>query len=124
MKTTIMAAMVLFAVVLSGLDAFPVTQEFLDQECRKTDIRVVGSESTMGVRPAKMIVSYTCSDIAQNVEYEALHFLCPRHGPKVIAAAVYDVQEQRYLTDLENTGNYHSVVKLDEIPMPACDLPL
>ena len=124
MKTTVMAAVMLCALDLSALDAFSVTQEFLDHECRKTDIRVVGNEAAIGARPSRMIIGYTCSDTAETVEYEALHFLCPHRGPKVIAAAVYDVQEQRYLTDLENDGNYHSVVKLDDIPTPACDLPL
>lgn len=124
MKTIILAAMVLLATDLSALNAFPVTQEFLDGECRKTDIRVVGNDAAIGARPAKMIIGYTCSDLAEGVEYEALHFLCPHHGPKVLAAAVYDVQKQTYLRDLENAGNYHSVVKLDEIPMPSCDLPL
>ena len=109
---------------LTALEGLSVTQEFLDEECRKTDIRVVGSDPAMGTRPAKVIITYNCTDIGQTVEYEALHFLCSYHGPKVIPAAVYDVQRQTYLRDLDASGNFRSVVKIDDIPIPSCDLPL
>ena len=124
MNTTVVAAIVVLVVELTPLDARSVTQEFLDQDCRKTDIRVIGTEATLGARPAKLIIGYTCNEHAQGVEYEALHFLCPHRGPKPVAAAVYDVHEQTYLSDLEDVGDYRTVVKLEEIPTPSCDLPL
>jgi hypothetical protein len=124
MNTTVVAAMVILAIDLTPFEARSVTQEFLDQDCRKTDIRVIGTEATLGARPAKLIIGYTCNEHAQGVEYEALHFLCPHRGPKSVAAAVYDVQEQTYLSDFEGTGDYRSVVKLAEISTPSCDLPL
>jgi hypothetical protein len=109
---------------LTALEALSVTQEFLDEECRKTDIRVVGTDPAMGTRPAKVIITYNCADTGQAVEYEALHFLCSYRGPHVIAAAVYDVQKQTYLRDIDASGNFRSVVKIDDIPTPSCDLPL
>jgi hypothetical protein len=104
--------------------AISVTQDYLDQECRKTDIKVLASDGWVASRPTRLIIAYSCSDLTQAVEYEALHFICPHRGPKVLAAAVYDVQGKMYLRDLEETGNYKSVVKIDEIPTPSCDLPL
>jgi hypothetical protein len=109
---------------LTALEALSVTQEFLERECRKTDIRVVGSDPAMGTRPGKVIITYNCAEIGQAVEYEALHFLCSYHGPKLIAAAIYDVQGQTYLRDPDESGNFRSVVKVDDIPTPSCDLPL
>jgi hypothetical protein len=113
-----------FGLSLVTSNTLAVTQEFLDQECHKTDIRVVGSDASHFAKPAKVIIAYTCGEFGQTVEYESLHFICPHHGPRTIAAAVYDVQGQKYLTDVEQIGNYRSVVKLEEIPTPSCDLPL
>jgi hypothetical protein len=113
-----------WALPLMTLNAFAVTQEFLDHDCGKSDIRVVGSDATIPARPAKLIIAYTCGEFGQTVEYESLHFICPHHGPRTIAAAVYDVQRQTYFADLEAVGNYRSPVKLEEIPTPSCDLPL
>jgi hypothetical protein len=104
--------------------AMSVTQDYLDQECHKIDIKVLASDSWTASRPTRVIIAYTCSDLGQTVEYEALHFLCPHRGPKALAAAVYDVQSQTYLRDLEEGGNYRSVTKVEEIPTPSCDLPL
>jgi hypothetical protein len=108
----------------TALEALSITQEFLDQECRKIDIKVLGSDTAFAVRPAKVIIDYSCSDGTEAVEYEALHFLCPHRGPRAMAAAVYDVQGRTYLRDLEDNGNYRSVIKVEEIPTPTCDLPL
>ena len=69
-------------------------------------------------------IAYTCTTADQKVEYEALHFVCPHRGPRNVAAAVYDVEQQTFLTDREDAGNYRSVIRLDEIAQPACDLPL
>lgn len=104
--------------------AISVTQDYLDQECHKIDIKVFAGDASTVSRPTRVIIAYTCSDLGQTVEYEALHFLCPHRGPKALAAAVYDVQGQTYLRDLENGGNYRSVTKIEEIPTPSCDLPL
>lgn len=112
------------ALTLVTPNAVAVTQEFLDQECRKTDIRVVASDTTVSAKPAKLIIAYSCGEFGPSVEYESLHFICPHHGPRTIAAAVYDVRGQTYLTDVDEIGNYRSVVKLEEIQPPSCDLPL
>jgi hypothetical protein len=113
-----------FGLTLVASNGLAVTQEFLDQECRKTDIRVVGTDAALSVKPAKLIIAYSCGEFGPTVEYESLHFICPHHGPRTIAAAVYDVQGQTYLRDMDEMGNYRSVVKLEEIQAPSCDLPL
>jgi hypothetical protein len=109
---------------LAASTVIPVTQEYLDQECHKIDIKVLASDGWAASRPTRVIIAYTCSAIGQTVEYEAIHFLCPHRGPKVLAAAVYDVEGQKYLRDLEESGNYRSVTRIEEIPTPSCDLPL
>jgi hypothetical protein len=113
-----------FGLTLVTSNGLAVTQEFLDQECRKTDIRVVGTDAGLSTKAAKLIIAYSCAEFGPSVEYESLHFICPHHGPRTIAAAVYDVQGQTYLRDMDEIGNYRSVVKLEEIQAPSCDLPL
>jgi hypothetical protein len=111
----------------SASHAAPVTQAYLDTACRKTDVKVFGADEPLGSRPARVIIAYTCNTSDhpdQKVEYEALHFACPHRGPRNVAAAVYDVAQQTFLTDREEAGNYRSVIRLDEIALPACDLPL
>jgi hypothetical protein len=104
--------------------AAPITQAYLDTACRKIDVRVFGGDEPMGSRPARVIIAYACNTPDQIVEYEALHFVCPRQGPRNVAAAVYDVAQQTFFTDREEAGNYRSVIRLDEIGLPACDLRL
>ena len=108
----------------SALQAAPLTQAYLDTACRKIDVKVLGTNEPLGSRPARVIIAYACNTSDQKVEYEALHFVCPHRGPRNVAAAVYDVEQQTFLTDREDAGNYRSVIRLDEIAQPACDLPL
>ena len=124
MRRTLAGMVILLYGGVTALDALAVTQDFLDHECRKIEVKVVGNDAPVGARPAKVIIDYSCSEIGQAVEYEALHYLCPHRGPRAIAAAVYDVQGQTYLRDMDESGNYRSVIKVEDIPTPSCDLPL
>lgn len=107
--------------------AAPVTQTYLDTACSKINVKVFGADEPLSSRPARVIIAYACTtpnQTDQMVEYEALHFVCPQRGPRSVAAAVYDVAQQTFLTDREEAGNYRSVIRLDEIAPPACDLAL
>ena len=108
----------------TALQAAPLTQAYLDTACRKIDVKVLGSNEPLGSHPARVIIAYACTTTDQKVEYEALHFVCPHRGPRNVAAAVYDVEQQTFLTDREDAGNYRSVIRLDEIAQPSCDLAL
>jgi hypothetical protein len=108
----------------SAVQAAPLTQAYLDTACRKIDIKVLSSNEPLASRPARVIIAYACSSVDQKVEYEALHYVCPHRGPRNVAAAVYDVEQQTFLTDREDGGNYRSVIRLDEIAQPSCDLAL
>lgn len=103
--------------------AAPVTQKFLDTQCRKMSVQLVENNGQPGIGLARVFIAYACSNPNQ-IEYESLHYQCPGRGLRTLAAAVLDIGDKLILTDREERGNFRTAISADEIPMPLCDLPL